>query len=167
MTRLNGTACSVYPPSAWIAFSASQEAPQAAAAAAARDSSYQADRSRGAVPLPGRPVASSGTARDTPTMTSGAIATTSTSESAIIAQASMTPAMTGMYQRRGLRSSSSHTARAGTAVPMCPTDSSSTKMPTPSCGANMMPPESRTRARPSRELARPLASSAARTTASV
>ncbi len=75
--------------------------------------------------------------------------------------------MTGRYQRGGARSRISQTARAGTAVPMCPTDSSSTKMPTPSCGVSMIPAEMRTRAGPSPAAARPLASRTVSTSTSV
>ena len=108
---------------------------------------YQAARS--AVPP-----ATSRTARAVATMTSGTMATTSTRESATMAQASTTPAMTGTYQRGRARSSSSQTARAGTAVPMCPTDSSRMKMPAPSCGASMIPAVIAARATPSPDVAR-------------
>ncbi len=150
----------MYPPAARMACCPSHDTPIAAAAAAARDISYQPSRS--AVPP-----ATSRTARAVATRTSGTMATTSTRESATMAQASITPAMTGTYQRGRARSSSSQTARAGTAVPMCPTDSSRMKMPAPSCGASMIPAVIRTLATPSPDVARLLASRAASTSTSV
>ena len=95
------------------------------------------------------------------------MATTRMRESATITQPSRQAVMTGMYQRRGAWFRISHTARAGTAVPMRPTDSSRTKTPTPSCGASMIPPAIRTLAAPSRAVARLLASRTVSTRTSV
>ena len=75
--------------------------------------------------------------------------------------------MTGMYQRGRARSRSSQTASTGTDVPMWSGEEIRTLTPEFSCGASMIPAVISTRARPSRPVAVPLASSAASSIASV
>ena len=73
---------------------------------------------------------------------SGPIPTTYTMGSATWTQASRTAMSTGADQRgadRSVLSSSSQISSSGAAVPMWPTDRSMAKMPSPSCGASMMP----------------------------
>ena len=75
--------------------------------------------------------------------------------------------MTASCHRGRPRSSTSQVTSSGTEVPMCPTVSSRMKTPKPSCGASMIPPAISARTTPRRPDARPLASIAASSTASV
>jgi len=81
--------------------------------------------------------------------------------SATSAHASSSPTAAGTHRRRPNRSSSSHAARTGTTVPTWSGDSSSTCVPTPSCGASIRPAAISIRIQPCVPAAPPLASSAA------
>ncbi len=113
------------------------------------------------------PIASAETIRTRQTASSGKIAMTSTSGSAASAQPSSTATSSGTYHLRPSRSRTSQVSMTGSAVPMWPTEKITTKMPTPGCGASMMPSTSAILATPAQPRALPLASSMATATTSV
>ena len=99
--------------------------------------------------------------------------TTSTSGSATSAQVISSPTRTGTIPRgrnHPARSITSQIAISGTAVPICPRDSRTTKTATPSWGANNRPAVSSIRGQAwsrGTSAALPRASSTAKTTTSV
>jgi hypothetical protein len=101
-----------YPPSRAIRRTASEAAAAEATAAAASDSSYHLEVSGS------RRRTSPWQARITHTSTSGATATIRVIWSPTCTHASISPMITGTYQRRGARSSTSQVTSSGTCVPV-------------------------------------------------
>ena len=150
-----------YPPRSLISRTASVAATNDRTLAATRDSSYHWE----ARDLRWRRTASR--TRAPQTRTSGTTASSSATRSAMMTQVSTMPAATGMYQRRGARSSMRKTSSSGSWVPRWSGWESSRCVALPNWGASMIPAATSRRISPSRPVARPLASRPAASTSSV
>ena len=150
-----------YPCRSLISFTASVAATNDSTLAATRDSSYHWEASD----LRCRRTASS--TRAAQTRASGMTAVSTATRSAITTRVSAAPAATGMYQRRGARSSMRKMSSSGSWVPRWSGWESSRCVAFPNWGASMIPAAIASRISPSRPVARPLASRPAASTSSV
>ena len=150
-----------YPCRAPISRTASSAAANDTTLAATRDSSYHWEASDL------RYLSIANRTRAAHTTASGAAAVSRATRSPITTQVSATPAATGIYQRRGARSSIKNTSSTGSEVPRWSGCDSSRCVALPNCGAIMIPAATAKRISPSRPVERPLASSPAASTSSV